>query len=147
MLKSWAIKRYVNPNKSCKFSSRLTTWAWMEISNADIGSSRIRNSGCKAIDRATLMRWSLQALDAVGGPKWLKTQADKRPVAYLQLMGRLLPRESTINTNATPEGQYSQIVAELEAATKRAEEMARQALVQAQAATALASPRPVKKTG
>ena len=34
----------------------LRTWAWTETSNADVGSSHTRNSGCVASARAIEMR-------------------------------------------------------------------------------------------
>ena len=97
--------------------------------------------GCK--DRATLLKISLAAMEAAhpeGAAGWLKQQAKDRPVAYLQYVGKILPRESTINTNATPEGQYSDIVSKLEEATKLAETALEQAdRAQAQAQVAQAS--------
>ncbi|EEE49984.1 hypothetical protein STACA0001_0142 [Staphylococcus capitis SK14] len=46
--KSCAINKIVNPSSSCNFNSRFIICAWIETSNADIGSSAIINSGSTA---------------------------------------------------------------------------------------------------
>ncbi len=50
--KSCAMNKYVSPNFSRKSSSRFTTWAWIETSSAETGSSQTMNSGFIANARA-----------------------------------------------------------------------------------------------
>ena len=45
------------PCRSCRSSSRLTTWAWIETSSAEIGSSQTSRSGPVASARAITARW------------------------------------------------------------------------------------------
>ena len=37
----------------------------------------------------------LEALDELGGKEWLKEQAGKNPVAYMGLLGKILPTQLT----------------------------------------------------
>lgn len=78
--------------------------------------------GCR--DRATLLKISLAAMEAAhpeGAEGWLKQQAKERPVAYLQYVGKILPRDSTVHQDQSPESQFSDIISKLEEATKIAE--------------------------
>ena len=51
------MKMYERPNASWISSRRLMTWAWMETSRAETGSSQMTISGLRARDRAMPMRW------------------------------------------------------------------------------------------
>ena len=57
MLKSWAINIRVKPISFCKSISRFITWAWMETSSAETGSSQIINLGFKIKALAIPIRW------------------------------------------------------------------------------------------
>src|SRR5439155_190620 len=55
--RSWAMNTYASPNSAWRRSSRLTTWAWIDTSSADTGSSQTMISGRRASARAMPMRW------------------------------------------------------------------------------------------
>ena len=44
-------------NSRCSSWSRLTTWAWIETSSAETGSSATSSFGCSVSARAMPMRW------------------------------------------------------------------------------------------
>ena len=50
------MKTYDRPNSSWSCSSRLMTWAWIDTSSADTGSSQTMISGLSASARAMPMR-------------------------------------------------------------------------------------------
>ncbi len=50
------MKTYASRNSSCRSSSRLTTWAWIDTSSADTGSSQTMSFGRSAMARAIPMR-------------------------------------------------------------------------------------------
>ncbi|RGC64926.1 hypothetical protein C5N14_31265 [Micromonospora sp. MW-13] len=50
------MKTYDRPSSFWSFSSRFITWAWMETSRADTGSSQTMISGRRASARAMPMR-------------------------------------------------------------------------------------------
>ena len=43
----------------------------------------------------------LQALDEAGGTQYLARQAEQNPVSFLSLLGKLVPREVTVQVTAT----------------------------------------------
>ena len=51
------MKISVSPSSRCRPRSRLSTWAWIETSSADTGSSATSSLGSSAIARATPIRW------------------------------------------------------------------------------------------
>ncbi len=51
------MKTNAMPSSFCTFWSRLTTWAWMDTSSAETGSSATISLGSRASARATPMRW------------------------------------------------------------------------------------------
>lgn len=65
------------------------------------GKPKIEGSGRKKGvtngDTAKLRGLILGALDAKGGQEWLEQQMDEQPVAMLQLIGKVLPKEIEAN--------------------------------------------------
>jgi hypothetical protein len=56
-----------------------------------------RKKGVTNGDTAKLRGLILGALDAKGGQEWLEQQMDEQPVAMLQLIGKVLPKEIEAN--------------------------------------------------
>lgn len=56
-----------------------------------------RKKGVTNGDTAKLRGLILGALDVKGGQKWLELQMDEQPVAMLQLIGKVLPKEIEAN--------------------------------------------------
>ncbi len=48
---------YVRPSSCWRSSSRFTTWAWIDTSSAETGSSATTSFGFSASARAMPMRW------------------------------------------------------------------------------------------
>src|SRR6202012_3808181 len=64
--RSWAMNRELSPNSSCRSASRLSTWAWIDTSSADTGSSQMISLGRTARARATPMRCRWPPGDSAG---------------------------------------------------------------------------------
>lgn len=77
-------------------------------------AGRGRVKGEKNLITRAIKDMILHALDRVGGEEYLAKQAEKNPVAFMTLLGKIIPTQmehsGSINTNAT-EMTEDQIIA------------------------------------
>lgn len=57
------------------------------------GKTGGRQAGTPNKVNATVKMMVLAALEAKGGVEWLKKQMDKEPVAYMTLLGKIMPTQ------------------------------------------------------
>ena len=74
------------------------------------------------------MKWAvLETFRQLGGLVWLKAQAQEHPVEFMHLLGKLLPKQVSVDT--PPEGTLAQLLEQVHnAKVTRADLEARRAL-------------------
>lgn len=66
-----------------------------------------RPKGSKSATSAAAAQMILDTLEDLGGIKWLREQAVKKPAIFASLMARILPREVNMNATVSFESQLS----------------------------------------